>query len=300
MVESSNSKPVAIIFGASLSGKSALKIVAESYDVIAFVDNSLEKQGTTVSNIPVYAASKIPQLIFDKILIASEFFEKIQRQLINDYGIEQDKINVLPSSCTKPIQFGNDVEFRKLSVQILHLICRALNQAKVPYYVDAGSLLGIYRDAALIPWDDDLDIAIPSHSLDLTKNVINRSLPDLEKLTGEVWELKTYFSDQNFGGVKLGDVRCFKLSSKTHNSTLPMMDVFVKYIQGDMMDYAMASRGIRMPSEHILSLDTIEFEGLIINIPSKTALYLERHYGDWQTPEKKWDLSMLQSTTLFG
>jgi hypothetical protein len=299
MVESSKTKPVAIIFGASLSGKNALKTVAESFDIIAFIDNASLKHGTVSSNIPVYAASKIPQLVFDKILIASEFAEKIYEQLITEYNVDPNKIVELPNRITKPIQFGHDEVFRQLSIQILLLICTSLKKAKATYYVDAGTLLGIYRDAALIPWDDDLDIAIPSSSLEHVKLVITDCLSELQNLTGEPWKLVTHYSEKQFGAVSAGDIRGLKLKSKNIDSTLPMMDVFVKYIDGEVMDYTLASRGFRMPSEHILTLENMEFEGGMINIPSQPAVYLQRHYGDWRTPKKDWNMSEIKNATVF-
>jgi hypothetical protein len=299
MAESCNNKLVAIIFGASLSGKSALKTVAESFEIIAFIDNAALKQETMICNIPVYAASKIPYLVFDKILIASEFAEKIYEQLITEYNIDPNKIVELPNRITKPIQFGHDEVFRQLSIQILLLICTSLNKAKAAYYVDAGTLLGIYRDGALIPWDDDLDIAVPSSSLEYVKWVIKDCLTELQILTGEPWELVTHYSEKQFGAVSAGDIRGLKLKSKNIDSTLPMMDVFVKYLDGEVMDYTLASRGFRMPSEHILTLETMQFEGGTINIPSQPALYLERHYGDWQTPKEDWKMSELKNATVF-
>lgn len=299
MVKNSVSKPVAIIFGASLSGKNALKTVAESFEIIAFIDNSESKQGSVLSNIPVYAATKIPQLVFDKILIASEFAEKIHEQLMNEYNIDSNKIIELPNRITKPIQFGHDEVFRQLSIQILLLICSSLNRAKAAYYVDAGTLLGIYRDGALIPWDDDLDIAVPISSLDHAKTVITNCLTELQILTGEPWELVTHYNEKQFGAVNFGEVRGLKLKSKNIDTELPMMDVFVKYIEGDVMDYTLASRGFRMPSEHILTLEIMEFEGGIINIPSQPALYLQRHYGDWRTPREDWNMSELKNATVF-
>lgn len=299
MVGHKKNKPRAIIFGASLSGINALKIVTKTYQIIAFIDNSVEKQGTTVNKIPVFSAAEIPNIPFEKVLIASEFAEKIHQQLLDDYSVNAVNIIELPNRITKSIQFGHDKELRQLSIQILHLICSKLNAENTPYYVDAGTLLGIYRDGALIPWDDDLDLAIPSESIDKVTAIIMSCMDELLELTKESWDLVTYYSEESFGAVQVGDIRGLKLQSKNEASKFPMMDIFVKYINNDVMDYTLASRGFRMPSEHILSLESMEFQGGLIKLPSQPALYLERHYGDWRTPKEDWKMSDIQSATVF-
>lgn len=292
--------PKAVIFGASLSGMSAKKYLDNTYNIIAFCDNDKQKHNTLLQNLPILSIEQLDTTVFDKLLIASEFFEQIEQQVLELNTIAKDKIEILPATVIKPVHFDQDESITANAIAILHLVCQHLNTFNITYYVDAGTLLGIYRDNALIPWDDDLDLAISSSHLKLTIESIEDLFPQLEELTGKSWLLTQHIAAQDFGAVKKGDIRALKLHPKDNDSTLPMMDFFVKYIEGEWMDYTLSSRGFRMPSEHILQLDTVTFAGQTINVPSKIELYLERHYGEWRTPKKNWNLSDLKNTTVFG
>jgi len=54
------------------------------------------------------------------------------------------------------------------------LATRALERSNIPYYVGHGSLLGLVRDRALIPWDNDIDLCIPGGSASIEQ--IEKSL----------------------------------------------------------------------------------------------------------------------------
>ena len=49
----------------------------------------------------------------------------------------------------------------KESVDALKLVHTLFSKHSIPYWLDKGTLLGAVRDKQLIPWDDDVDIAIP-------------------------------------------------------------------------------------------------------------------------------------------
>ncbi|MDN4500899.1 LicD family protein [Alteromonadaceae bacterium BrNp21-10] len=293
-----NSKIPVVIFGAGNAGIAAMENVSAQYNVIAFCDNDATKVNTLLNGKEVISAAKLLDYPFERILIASEFFEKIKQQLL-DMGIHHQQIQVLAATQIKSLHFGEDQQVTNNAIAILLLVCATLKKAGVNYYVDAGTLLGIYRDGALIPWDDDLDIAINSNQVAQTQAAISDLLPQLQQLTQEPWLLNCYEAKQDFGAVKSGNVRSLKLQPQNVHNELPLMDFFVKYVEGNVMDYTLSSRGIRMPSEHLLQLDTMRFAGADINIPSNTELYLERHYGDWRTPKKDWNLSELKNATVY-
>lgn len=303
-----SSKPAAVIFGASQSGQCAMDKLQPHYRIVAFSDNSPALVGTQIHNIPVIPPENIPTLMPtpEKVFIASEFFEQIQKQLVSDIGLSEDSVEVLPTSVIKPMSLGDSEATLQMAEFILLTVCQHLREQDVPHHIDAGTLLGIYRDGGLIPWDDDLDVAVSSEFIKRAQQALQSAIPEIEKRTQVSWQVDVHYAGQDFGAVKKGDIRGIKLkcSQDTKNSgeqqtCFPMLDIFFKYIEGDKMDYVLSSRGLTMPSKHLQTTSTIAFCGEVLFIPSNVEAYLERHYGDWKTPVRDWHLGMLQNATVF-
>ncbi|GAC20830.1 LicD family protein [Paraglaciecola arctica] len=286
-----------VIFGASLSGRSALSGISELYDVLAFVDNDSKKHGSSIQNIPVIAASDIATLKPDKILIASEFFEQIQQQL--KLLVPEIIVEVLPARLIKPIQLKNSHRQGQTAVDLLLMLSENLKLHHVPHYIDAGTLLGVYRDNALIPWDDDLDFSVDANHLTQTIKVVEQLLPKMFEITDVTWTLHQYINQQTYGAVPIGAIRALKLLPNDDSGDFPGIDFFVKYIHGEHMDYCLASRGFRMPSRHFSKTQSHTFAGGEVYLPNHVEAYLNGHYGDWQTPQKEWSLSDVKSATVF-
>ncbi|WP_438864915.1 LicD family protein [Neptunicella sp.] len=290
-------RPKAVIFGASQAGLAAYHHLKDEYAVIGFCDNDVNKQGQRLAGVMTVAPNELPRIATDYILIASEYAESIENQL-QQLSLNAT-IQTLPARLIKFSHFQDDPEVSQIAINILHLVCAHLQRTSVRYYVDAGTLLGIIRDNALIPWDDDLDIAIHAEDLEQTRQSMQPLLQQLATLTGESWQCTEQTNIKVFGAVPKGAIRAMKLSSNQPDSKLPMMDFFIKYIDGQWMDYCLSSRGFRMPALHFEYTEKVIFAGQQLAIPAQVEDYLARHYGDWRTPKKDWNLSDLQNTTLF-
>ena len=107
-----------IIFG---TGNGANRIYgphAKKYEVLAFADNSEQKQGTYFLEIPVINPSQITSLAYDKIIIASQFSDSIFIQLI-EYGVNPDNIEILPME--QLLGTPHEISFFKHTVAFIFL-----------------------------------------------------------------------------------------------------------------------------------------------------------------------------------
>lgn len=82
-----------------------------------------------------------------------------------------------------------DIQAIILSIfKYIDVLCR---ENKIPYYAIGGTCIGAIRHKGFIPWDDDLDIAIPIEYYDRFLELAAKSLPDhLEVFNG--WRIKKY------------------------------------------------------------------------------------------------------------
>ena len=294
--ETSQAKVAAVIFGAGDAGRAAYELLQNEFEIVAFVDNDSSKHGTDLLGLRVISPDDIESTRAAKVLIASEYSEQIVIQ-VAQMGLKQE-IDVLASRYLKALDFSRP-NIREQATQALLALCTALNKTDVRYYIDAGTLLGMVRDGGLIPWDDDLDIAIHADDLALLQLYLPHILADMKHSMGELYKVTTHISQSAFGAVQKGDVRSLKMTPVEVKSNMPMIDLFVKYIDGENMDYCLASRGIRMPAYHFNTYDELVFRQQIIKLPHQHKAYLSAHYGDWQTPKPEWSLSDLDNSTLF-
>ncbi|WP_342804692.1 LicD family protein [Alteromonas sp. M12] len=292
-------KQKVIIFGAGQAGIAAKQNLQSKFCILAFCDNDVSKVGCVLDGLPIISVNQLHCLEYDLIMIASEYFEQINQQLKQQENIPADKINILHATQIKRFHFGDSEDIQQSSEQLLLALCEALTQCDIHYHVDAGTLLGIYRDDAFIPWDDDFDFAVLSDDIETIKQQQKTLLTALEKVSKQPWGITEYFAEKPFGLVKVGATRSFKLAPLNNSSRLPFIDFFVKYLDQEVMDYAIASRGFSMPSRHMRKVVPFTFRGKSIFIPNDVEGYLSRHYGDWQTPKSDWTLDDIKSSTVY-
>ena len=80
-------------------------------------------------------------------------------------------------------QHLNDTQ--KYILHVLREVTRVLEELKIPYFMQGGTMLGAIRHGGFIPWDDDVDLGIPRVDYDRLLKEVSARLP-------ENLELRTY------------------------------------------------------------------------------------------------------------
>jgi len=175
-----------------------------------------------------------------------------------------------------------------IALKMLKRVSKFLEKNKIPYLLEAGTLLGVVRENRLLPWDTDMDVTITD------KNE--------KRLLSKLWKLNLFSRlrvsvrryKQDAGPFKKGQVRIIKI----HNykwlvfKGSMQLDIFVKreieeeyYWTIDVRNPVLKS----VPKTFYDNLGTIPFDGKEYSVPKDYEGYLECHYGpDWRTPVKKW------------
>ena len=172
-------------------------------------------------------------------------------------------------------------KYNQRAKRMLLDVCGILDEAQLPYTVDAGTLLGLVRDGDLIPWDDDLDLMLPV-----------TALPRLDRVFGAIrgkgWQIsKLYPMEVGAPAWRLGDPRVLKIRRRFLKVIGPgttVLDISITYRQDDHYWWEMAQRICRIPARFLDHTEYIEFAGQKLRVPSSREEYLERTYGDWRNP----------------
>lgn len=81
-----------LIFGTGEAGKRFYQMFHQKYQVLAFVDNDQNKQGTTLNSLPVLSPAEINTMSFDAIYIASQYYRVIYQQLVHELAVPAFKV----------------------------------------------------------------------------------------------------------------------------------------------------------------------------------------------------------------
>jgi len=142
-----------------------------------------------------------------------------------------------------------------------------LERYNIKYWINWGTLLGLYRDKQFIPWDTDIDVTC--HMEDRWK-VINLVEPLLKKLGCFIPKEEVCYPEDRW---YIRDMEKIELN-------------FVEDV-GDKYCYSPERSKLACPKAYIDNLDALDFRERKLPIPSNTAKYLELSYGtNWNIPIK--------------
>lgn len=164
--------------------------------------------------------------------------------------------------------------YAEIAKNLLRNTIRLLNKKNIDVIAMYGTLLGSMRHEGFIPWDDDIDV------------MINKSyFSVLLEMKDELGMYDIGIKEYSMFGTNM--IKLFVLSEPLipgHNWSWPFIDVF-GYIVEDSYVYVDdigKSRAYKFSVNDLFPLKTKLFEGIRINIPNNTKLFLDIMYKkDW-------------------
>lgn len=182
------------------------------------------------------------------------------------------KAGKVPTKKKKPVTTENVFSSGKAE-QLLWSTCAVLSSRGVQAFPYAGTLLGIIRSGALLPFDKDLDIAVWIESLDTCCT-----------------ELEQHGWVRVKGGIDYSNYRDY-----VHSELGITLDVCAldrrddKRIVGgfSLPDYPEEyQRVAAFPKFELIQRDTAFGK---VWFPQRPEIILKAFYGDWRTPNAHWD-----------
>jgi len=156
------------------------------------------------------------------------------------------------------------------SIDIFQNICEEYN---IKYWAMGGTVLGIVRHKAIIPWDDDIDIAIMEEDYNKLNN------PELkEKLNKLGYEI------YDTGIFTTGPMKQIKKINKSGF----LIDIFPFTMDDNRYTFLDKRPRKSWPGEYfnkdeLFPLVKYKFDTIMIYGPSKPKKFLNRAYPNWKT-----------------
>jgi phosphorylcholine metabolism protein LicD len=184
---------------------------------------------------------------------------------------------------------------RKTLLSVVNL----LDENRIPYHLEGGTLLGIVRDGDLLPWDHDVDISIPAAFADQFLTLKK----SLRKLGLRMSIRQSRISE---GPIQEGDLSIFKIKPifgyylsaifPKHSAKVVVLDVFVKTTDSKYTYWQAKGRLMRVPKRYYVDYDTIDYQGVKLKTPNFPQDYLTEKYGNWQVTVKDWSCDRDEKT----
>jgi len=261
-----------VLYGAgSLGFLFSQRNLHSSLEEIIFVDSCPETWGQTVNGIPVLEPTTPNLNRATNVLITTMWVREVYEKL-RTLGISHRRIWV-PA---KPMIYGRaSILSPAVSAQVIDLLSDSFARLEDSFdaYVDFGTLLGLWRDGALIEHDEDVDVSVLGVSGSEHKTLAGivattaagvgisasvESLPNSSSVVLEIGSSVVPVGIEQFA-IKNGAIY------SRQNPHYPDVDV-------EMI----------VPLKRLSALPNIR-------VPHDTTSYLRERYGaSWQTPTSEW------------
>lgn len=229
-----------------------------------------------------------------RCLYSTEGLEAKITTLHKQIGIDPLTTNETPYNNPNPVprpdpKIHAEMKNHMIEAQRLGEIGDVLSAAGIPWWVDNGTLLGVYRHNGFIPWDEDIDVSIPSEYFDVVKRLLIEKLP---KDKFQVWD----FSPASCPNSLL------KLCLKETNMLMDIYTYTQEEIDGKKQlkyEFAMINewwiphsiknreRTTLDPIDHFFPLKNATFDGHTVRIPNKLENHLIVQYSEAYSNQEK-------------
>ena len=193
-------------------------------------------------------------------------------------------------TCQGHLRKEGDEKNLALDKEALRDIGQVLNEADIHWWVDCGTCLGALRYGGVIPWDEDVDIAVLQPDFENVRRALNKL--DRDKYLVQNWSSRTHPDSWlkvfiRESGTTL-DIYHFKILPETKE-----IAVIFSYENHFFFPdwWKIRERRFKVPVSFdiVFPLKKANFDGVQVFVPNHTEKYLQRYYGENLDPVKVYD-----------
>jgi phosphorylcholine metabolism protein LicD len=170
--------------------------------------------------------------------------------------------------------------------KLFELVIRKLDKLNIKYFLIGGGLIGYFRhNQGLIPWDDDIDIAVIEDDREKLYNAINEIMKENNNISfiinNDNLDLdKVVYGKMNDNPIQL-DIFYFKYFPD--NQYYDFTSERTRNLWPNQYIYKDEIFPLESVSYYLYDIYGIKNDGIKIKIPNKSKKYLDRIYKNWET-----------------
>lgn len=209
-------------------------------------------------------------------------------ELYRTLGISMSQGRLQPLGLTRR---PGDEKVLEKDKEALKDIAALLDEAQIPWWLDCGACLGAYRYGGVIPWDEDLDVAILRPDFENVRRLLNRLDPT--KYIVEDWSsrshpncfLRVLVRESGNPLDKRIDIYNYDVDTSSKMITWVFSPEHNIFIPDDFKEQESKYK-VPTPLALVFPLQRATFDGIEVNVPHDTVKYLQRVYGENLDPIK--------------
>lgn len=255
-----------VIFGTGAAGRAIYRALKDEFNIVAFIDNNPNKQGTKYCDIEIYSVQNVVNLKFDYVYLGGIWADEMEAQLLN--LIDKSKIKVL---------YEKDISFSTPSRQvatdeIMRVLDGYFKEIKMDYFLCNSALISLLRGNSLSVVSD-VDLYVMNYA-DL--EYLARELPHF---LGSEYKLNLRYVEGDAAVRTDGQIKRICITNNLSESIVIDIGLFDEYENFMVCDYD-DGRYFYFPKEIFEGGFTrLEYMGFELNVLKHYNEYLEFMYG---------------------
>lgn len=204
---------------------------------------------------------------------------KFQNEIFMDYFLDSTEVRKATGAFRRH-QLASIVFFKK--------VIKLLDDNKIDYWLDFGTLLGAVRHKGFVPWDDDIDIGCFSEDYEKIYDLLEKDFPN------STYRNRHEDNIQIYDGNYLVDIFMYKPVPENRDALRCLQ------FMNEPLETAIAySRPF--PKKILKPFKKMEYEGIMCNVPNEFENYLESLYANYMKLPKKphWHNQEIDSRKIF-
>lgn len=255
-----------VIFGTGAAGRAIYRALKDEFNIVAFIDNNPNKQGTKYCDIEIYSVQNVVNLKFDYVYLGGIWADEMETQLLN--LIDKSKIKVLDE---KDISFSTPSR-QVATDEIMRVLDGYFKEIKMDYFLCNSALISLLRGNSLSVVSD-VDLYVMNYA-DL--EYLARELPHF---LGSEYKLNLRYVKGDAAVRTDGQIKRICITNNLSESIVIDIGLFDEYENFMVCDYD-DGRFFYFPKEIFEGGFTrLEYMGFELNVLKHYNEYLEFMYG---------------------